>query len=170
MGRNLTEPLAIIRRWDDSDNQTIHIPQPFSLTDNFAPNYRNTMPTPFMYNPFHGMHAIPGSINTYSFYQLSPLWLIMLMAFSWICIQRRSVMSKWWSVIIDLDRDLVVNQPLTHYNDVIMTAIASQITSPTIVYTTVYSNADQIKTSKLRFTGLLRGIHRGLVNSRTNGQ
>ena len=33
----------------------------------------------------------------------------------------------------------------THYNDVIMGAIASQITSLTIVYLTVYSDADQWK-------------------------
>ena len=32
-----------------------------------------------------------------------------------------------------------------HYNDVIMSTIASQITSLTIVYSTVYSGADQIK-------------------------
>ena len=40
-----------------------------------------------------------------------------------------------------------------HYNDVIMGAIASQITSLTIVYLTVYSSADQRKTSKLGVTG-----------------
>ena len=34
---------------------------------------------------------------------------------------------------------------LTHYNDVIMSAITSQITSLTIVYSTVYSDADQRK-------------------------
>ena len=34
---------------------------------------------------------------------------------------------------------------MSHYNDVIMGAIASQITSLTIVYSTVYSDADQRK-------------------------
>ena len=34
---------------------------------------------------------------------------------------------------------------LIHYNDVIMGAIASQITSLTIVYSIVYSDADQRK-------------------------
>ena len=43
-----------------------------------------------------------------------------------------------------------------HYSDVIMDAIASQITSLTIVYSTVYSDADQ-KTPKLRVTGLCVG-------------
>ena len=44
-----------------------------------------------------------------------------------------------------------------HYNDVIMGAIASQITSLTIVYSIVYSDADKKKTSKLRVTGLCAG-------------
>ena len=44
-----------------------------------------------------------------------------------------------------------------HYGDVKMGTIASQITSLTIVYSTVYSDADQNKTSKLRVTGLCAG-------------
>ena len=43
-----------------------------------------------------------------------------------------------------------------HYNDGIMSAMASQITSLTIVYSIVYWGADQ-KTSKLRVTGLCVG-------------
>ena len=38
-----------------------------------------------------------------------------------------------------------------------MGPIASQITSLTIVYSTVYSDADQKKTSKLCITGLCEG-------------
>ena len=44
-----------------------------------------------------------------------------------------------------------------HYTDVIMCAIASQITSLTIVYSTVYSGSRSKKTSKPRFTGLCEG-------------
>ena len=36
-----------------------------------------------------------------------------------------------------------ISRLLLHYSDVIMGAMASQITSPTIVYSTVYSGADQ---------------------------
>ena len=43
---------------------------------------------------------------------------------------------------------------LTQCSDVIMTAMASQITSLTIVYSTVYSRHRSKKTSKLRVTGL----------------
>ena len=45
----------------------------------------------------------------------------------------------------------------THYNDVIMSAMTSQITSLTIVYSTVYSRRRSKKTSKLRVTGLCEG-------------
>ena len=48
-------------------------------------------------------------------------------------------------------------QHAKHYCDVIMGAMASQITSIAIVYSTVYSGADQKKTYKLRVTGLFAG-------------
>ena len=52
-----------------------------------------------------------------------------------------------------------------HYNDVIMGTIASQITSLTIVYSTVYSDADQTKYESSASLAFVQGIHRGPVNS-----
>ena len=52
-----------------------------------------------------------------------------------------------------------------HYGDVIMGAIASQITSFTIVYSTVYSDADQRKHQSSASLAFVRLIHRGPVNS-----
>ena len=52
-----------------------------------------------------------------------------------------------------------------HYCDVIMDAIASQITSLTIVYSIVYSDADQRKHQSSASLAFVRGIHRGPVNS-----
>ena len=52
-----------------------------------------------------------------------------------------------------------------HYNDVIMGAIASLITSLTIVYSAVYSDADQRKHQSTASQAFVRGIHRGPVNS-----
>ena len=52
-----------------------------------------------------------------------------------------------------------------HYDDVIMGAIASQITSLTIVYSTVYSGADQSKNQSPASLAFVWGIHRGPVNS-----
>ena len=53
----------------------------------------------------------------------------------------------------------------THYNDVIMGAVASQITSLTIVYSIVYSGADQRKHQSSASLAFVWGIHRGPVNS-----
>ena len=55
--------------------------------------------------------------------------------------------------------------PAPHYGDVIMDAIASQITSLTIVYSTVYSDADQRKHQSSASLTFVRGIHRGPMNS-----
>ena len=52
-----------------------------------------------------------------------------------------------------------------HCRDVIMGAIASEITSLTIVYSTVYSDADQRKYQSSASLAFVRGIHRGPVNS-----
>ena len=52
-----------------------------------------------------------------------------------------------------------------HYGDVIMGAITSQITSLMIVYSTVYSDADQRKHQSAASLAFVRRIHRGPVNS-----
>ena len=57
-----------------------------------------------------------------------------------------------------------------HYNDVIMGTMASQITSLTIVYSTVYSGAHQRKHQSSASLAFVRGIHRGRWIPRTNGQ
>ena len=48
-----------------------------------------------------------------------------------------------------------------HYTDVIMGAIASPITSLTILYSTVYSDADQREHQSSASLAFVRGIHRG---------
>ena len=53
----------------------------------------------------------------------------------------------------------------THYDDVIMSAIASQITSLTIVYSTIYPGADRSKHQSSVSLALVWRIHRGPVNS-----
>ena len=52
-----------------------------------------------------------------------------------------------------------------HYTDITMGAIASQITSLTIVYSIVYSDTDQRKHQSSASLAFVRGIHRGPVNS-----
>ena len=52
-----------------------------------------------------------------------------------------------------------------HYNDVIMGAMASQIISLTIVYSTVYSGTDQRKHESSASPVFVRGMHRSPMNS-----
>ena len=61
----------------------------------------------------------------------------------------------------------VLSVPLFHCWDVIMGSIASQFTSLTIVYSTVYSGADQRKHQSSASLAFVRGIHR---IPRTKGQ
>ena len=57
-----------------------------------------------------------------------------------------------------------------HYNDVIMTTIASQIISLAVVYSTVYSDADQRKHQSSASLAFVWGIHRDRWIPRKKGQ
>ena len=57
-----------------------------------------------------------------------------------------------------------------HCNDVIMTTMASQITSLTVIYSTVYSDADQRKHQSSASLAFVWGIHRDRWIPRTKGQ
>ena len=84
------------------------------------------------------------------------------------------ILANGWGVVLDIDVSLACCcwlQMETDANssldcgDVIMSAIASQITSLTIVYSTVYSDADQRKHQSSVSLAFMRGIHLGPVNS-----
>ena len=70
--------------------------------------------------------------------------------------------SRWATCPIDKKYQ---NKNVSHYGDVIMGTIASQITSFAIVYSTVYSGADQRKHQSSASLAFVRGIHRIPVNS-----
>ena len=67
------------------------------------------------------------------------------------------------------DAPLDTKASAVHYNDVIMGGMASQITSLTIVYSTVYSGADQRKHQSSAWLAFVWGIHRWPVNSPHKG-
>ena len=83
---------------------------------------------------------------------IRPIWylylLVILLCIYWEHCKRSLLTPKCW-----------------HYDDVIMGAMASQITSLTIVYSTVYSDADQRKHQSSVSPTFMREIHRGPVNS-----
>ena len=76
----------------------------------------------------------------------------------------------YWPFVKGIHRSLapvyglsIVN--MLYYNDVIMSLMASQITILAIVYSTVYSDADQGKYPSSASLVFVWGIHRGPVNS-----
>ena len=77
--------------------------------------------------------------------------------------------TQWWLSLLTPQKTEETARHLRqyasmHYNDVRMDVIASQITSLTIVYSTVYSGADQRKHQRSASLAFVRGIHRRPVN------
>ena len=60
---------------------------------------------------------------------------------------------------------LIYQDVIVHYSDVIMDTLGSQLTSLTIVYSTMYSGTDQRKQQSSVALTFAWGIHRWLVNS-----
>ena len=75
--------------------------------------------------------------------------------------------STWWQTAVSPHTRLHMWVLLihSHYSDVIMGTMASQITSLTIVHSIVYSGADQRKHQNSASLAFVRGIHRWPVNS-----
>ena len=66
--------------------------------------------------------------------------------------------------------DMCVISSQIHYDDVIMTTMAAQITSLRVVYSTVYSHANQRKHQHSASLAFVWGIHRDRWIPRTKGQ
>ena len=100
-------------------------------------------------------HTIRNAPNVLTFLQTTYLFFFPYIDFnsSQVCLQG----SKWQKVSI-------------HYSDGMMSTMASQITSLTIVYSTVYSDADERKHQSSASLAFVRGIHRWPWIPRTKGQ
>ena len=82
----------------------------------------------------------------------------------------RLVTAKYWRpcysvLFFRIHRCFTVNIYVGHYSDVTMGAMASQITSLTIVYPKVYSGEDQRKHQSSASLAFVRGMHRWPVYS-----
>ena len=66
--------------------------------------------------------------------------------------------------------DIPVELIQYHYSGVIMSTMASQITSLTIVYSTVYSGADHRKHQSSALMAFVRGNHRWLAQEASNAE
>ena len=84
-------------------------------------------------------------------------WIVHLFSFL------HEYVINWVDRTLFVDQDAWCHMTLLHYCDVIMGAVASQITSLAIVYSTVYSDADQRKhqsSASLAFVGQVNSPHK----------
>ena len=79
------------------------------------------------------------------------VFVISLSILQWIILQYRLWVPSFWVC--------------AHYNDVIISTIAFQIISLTIIYSIVFSDADQRKYPSSASLAFVWGIHRGPPNS-----
>ena len=89
-------------------------------------------------------------------YPLKKVNLMLSIAISWLLIGQAV------SLHFQIDLSGIRSQ---QYSEVIMGMMASQITSLMIVYSTIYSDADQRKHQSSEPLAFVWGIHQGLVNS-----
>ena len=76
------------------------------------------------------------------------------------------IWAAWFGLIVGYILNSQCNgHQIDHYDGVIMGAMASQITSLTIVYSTIYSDANQRKHQSFVSLAFMWGFHRGPVNS-----
>ena len=82
----------------------------------------------------------------------------------WVHFLGRSAPKQWGKLRVFLytynDAYCRHSTALYHYNDIIMTTVASQITSLTFGYSIVYSGADQRKHQSSASLAIVWGIHR----------
>ena len=95
----------------------------------------------------------------------SPLHLFSNTSSTFIWSDEHDEVTKWIRTVQTKDAHIWTLGPFNHYDDVVMGAIASHITSLTIVYTTVYWDSDQSKHQSSASLAFVWGIHRAPVNS-----
>ena len=109
--------------------------------------------------------------NTIAFVKMKCPKTVACQTQTWIILFSPRYANEWLYLgILCYDRQEVTNRLHSyHQSDVIMGATASQITSLTIVYSTVYSDADQRKHQSSASLAFVRGIHRRPVHSPHKG-
>ena len=113
-----------------------------------------------MYMYWHGRHVPLGDRNwnrNWRFWN----WNYKLWNWNW---DYKIWKCRIWNWDCKIEIDPSPDQYI-HYGDVIMSAMASEITSLTFVYLTIYSDIDQRKHQSSASLAFVRGIHRWPVIS-----
>ena len=96
--------------------------------------------------------GFPILVRWHLYIESGPRILVVFYSMFWWCRLLLNHPFYWWPMYI------------SHYDDVIMTMLASQITSLTVVYSIVYSGVNQRKHQSSASLAFVREIHRGPVN------
>ena len=88
----------------------------------------------------------------------------------WACKYHNIIISNHGTHCIMCSKLFVIDGFTYHYTDIIMTTMASQITSLMVVYSTVHSDADQRKHQSPASLAFVQGIHRDGWIPHTTGQ
>ena len=81
------------------------------------------------------------------------------------------ISTQWYESFVDVDlKSELQERDKHHYSDIIMGAMASQITSLTIVYLTVYSGVAQRKHQSSVSLAFERGINRWPAQMASNAE
>ena len=95
---------------------------------------------------------------------------VLLAKLAIFCLVSVVIMVPSWTYRNKSSNLLNINVNINHHNDVIMTTISPQLTSLMVVYSTVYSDADQRKHQSSASLAFVWGIHRDRWIPRTKGQ
>ena len=95
-----------------------------------------------------------------------PIVNMIIISCTSVCELKCSFVFQCHHIYLDTDMAYDVSK---HYTDVIMTTMASRITSLTVVYSIVYSGADQRKHQSSASLAFVQGIHRDRWIHRTKG-
>ena len=105
------------------------------------------------------------------FYELVRMNVAAVLISAWVIVELITLITRWYQFCRSCagDGSVIDHRAITyHYSDVIM-GVMSQILSPTIAYSTVYSGADQRKHQSSASLVIMRRIHRWPVDSPHKG-
>ena len=113
---------------------------------------------------YYSYHILIGFIQTFSPVYITRKKCIGKSRFNSVSTIWKFTINEHWFLVL-FDRYIPWHFRCSLYNDVTMAAIVSQIAGVPIVYSNVYSGADQRKHQSSASLAFLRGIHRWPVNS-----
>ena len=154
-------------KWYTSDGKTGYLVVPHIMTSSIINKNMNKMPNGHLTNI--GQHRIK-ELNDASRMNYDAREWCFISATPTQVTDNSIIFSSFSGYVKMALVSWIHRWPVAHCIDVIMTTMASQITSLTVVYSTVYSDADQRKHQSSASLAFVLGIHRDRWIPRPKGQ